>query len=80
MRRSNNPILLKAGNRIPTATTRRSGMKEARVFIPIHCQANMKALTPERKLLRVDILQAQDGRTPQSRFIGVKRSLFFQKV
>jgi hypothetical protein len=40
----------------------------------------MKALTLERKLLRVDILQAQDGRTPQSRFIGVKRSLFFQKV
>ena len=59
--RGNDPVTFKDRNVVASSPAGCSSVKEAGVLIPFDGEADTKALTPESKLLVVDVLQPLSG-------------------
>jgi len=72
------PVMLKAMDEIFTSTTRRSCVKETRVFISLGRDANVEALALVRKAFIVDGLDCMCGESAQDGLVRGQRTNLLQ--
>ena len=74
------PVMLKAMDEIFMPTTRRSCVKETRVFIPLGRDANVEARAPVCKAFIVDGLDCMCGESAQDGLVRSQRTNLLQQI